>query len=289
MLPASRAACVPVFIATPTSDCASAGASLVPSPHIATSRPPACSLRISSNLSSGVASARKSSTPLSAAMLAAVSGLSPVIMTVRMPIRRSSPKRSRMPALTISLRWTTPSSLPSSATASGVPPWRAMPSAICRSSAAPSRSPSILSTASTAPLINDRSPILRPDTRVCEVKGIASAPAGMASPSPASTTIERPSGVSSARLASRAEAASVAASIPVSGRKALAWRSPMVIVPVLSSSSTSISPAASTARPDLASTLKRTIRSIPAIPIADNKAKSPCSCFVPQTQDIDQI
>ena len=39
MLPASRAAIVPVFIATPTSACASAGASLVPSPHIATSLP----------------------------------------------------------------------------------------------------------------------------------------------------------------------------------------------------------------------------------------------------------
>ena len=39
MLPASFAAMVPVFIATPTSACASAGASLVPSPVIATSRP----------------------------------------------------------------------------------------------------------------------------------------------------------------------------------------------------------------------------------------------------------
>ncbi len=36
MLPASLAACVPVFIATPTSAWASAGASLVPSPVIAT-------------------------------------------------------------------------------------------------------------------------------------------------------------------------------------------------------------------------------------------------------------
>jgi hypothetical protein len=49
-------------------------------------------------LSSGVASARKSSTPASAAMAAAVSGLSPVIITVRMPMARSSAKRSRMPA-----------------------------------------------------------------------------------------------------------------------------------------------------------------------------------------------
>ena len=41
MLPASFAACVPLFIATATSACASAGASLVPSPVIATSRPSA--------------------------------------------------------------------------------------------------------------------------------------------------------------------------------------------------------------------------------------------------------
>ena len=45
-----------------------------------------------------------------------------------------------------------------------------------------------------------------------------------------------------------------------------------MIVPVLSSSSTSTSPAASTARPDLASTLCRTSRSIPAMPIADSRA-----------------
>ena len=55
MLPASLAAVVPVFIATPTSACASAGASLVPSPVIATSLPSACSRLISAILSSGVA------------------------------------------------------------------------------------------------------------------------------------------------------------------------------------------------------------------------------------------
>ena len=94
MLPASLAAVVPVFMATPTSAWASAGASLVPSPVMATSLPPSCSDRMSSILASGVASARKSSTPASWAMAAAVSGLSPVIMTVRMPIgasRRTSP------------------------------------------------------------------------------------------------------------------------------------------------------------------------------------------------------
>src|SRR5260370_650732 len=54
MLPASRAACVPVFMATPTSACARAGASLVPSPHIATRLPLACSSRMTCNLSSRV-------------------------------------------------------------------------------------------------------------------------------------------------------------------------------------------------------------------------------------------
>ena len=85
MLPASLAAVVPVFMATPTSAWARAGASFVPSPVMATSLPPSCSALMSSILFSGVASARKSSTPASWAMAAAVSGLSPVIITVRMP------------------------------------------------------------------------------------------------------------------------------------------------------------------------------------------------------------
>ena len=52
MFPASRAAWVPVFIATPTSACASAGASLVPSPVIATSRP--CCLLVFDQLELGL-------------------------------------------------------------------------------------------------------------------------------------------------------------------------------------------------------------------------------------------
>ena len=138
MFPASLAAEVPVFIATPTSAWASAGASLVPSPVIATSLPPSCSLLISAILSSGVASARKSSTPDSSAMALAVSGLSPVIMTVRMPIVRISANRSAMPSLTMSLRWMTPSAraaaVDRSATTSGVPPTAEMPSTIPPSS-----------------------------------------------------------------------------------------------------------------------------------------------------------
>ncbi len=109
MFPASLAACVPLFMTTATSACASAGASLVPSPVIATSLPSAWISRISLSLASGVASARKSSTPASAAIDAAVSRLSPVIITVRMPIRRSSAKRSLICDLTMSFSSITPS------------------------------------------------------------------------------------------------------------------------------------------------------------------------------------
>ena len=88
----------------------------------------------------------------------------------------------------------------------------------------------------------------------------------------ASTTIERPSGVSSASDESCATSASSASDTPGIGMNSLARRLPIVIVPVLSSSSTSTSPEASTARPDSASTLRRTSRSMPAIPIADSSA-----------------
>ncbi len=52
--------------------------------------------------------------------------------------------------------------------------------------------------------------------------------------------------------------------------KAVAWRLPRVIVPVLSRSSTSTSPAASTARPEVAITLACIMRLMPATPIADS-------------------
>ena len=63
-----------------------------------------------------------------------------------------------------------------------------------------------------------------------------------------------------------------ARSTPSTGMNSAAWRLPSVIVPVLSSSSTSTSPDASTARPDIASTLRCTSRSMPAMPIAESSA-----------------
>ena len=51
----------------------------------------------------------------------------------------------------------------------------------------------------------------------------------------------------------------------------VAMRLPSVIVPVLSSSIVSTSPAASTARPLIAITLCRIRRSMPAMPIAESR------------------
>ena len=104
ILAASFAACVPEFIASPTSACASAGASFVPSPVIATNFPSACSFLIASILSSGRHSAINPSTPASFAIVAAVSGLSPVHIIVLIPISRSLSKRSTKPGFTVSFR-----------------------------------------------------------------------------------------------------------------------------------------------------------------------------------------
>ena len=117
-----------------------------------------------------------------------------------------------------------------------------------------------------------------PLIRVWAEKGMNDALSGamsrprMAYFSLASTTMERPSGVSSESEASWAASASSRSLTPGSARKTVAWRLPSVMVPVLSRSRVSTSPAASTARPDMASTLKRTRRSMPAMPMAESKA-----------------
>ncbi len=79
----------------------------------------------------------------------------------------------------------------------------------------------------------------------------------------------RPSGVSSASDDSCAASASCSAEIPGAGVKEAAWRLPRVMVPVLSRRSTSTSPAASTARPEVAMTFAWIMRSMPAMPMAE--------------------
>ena len=130
--------------------------------------------------------------------------------------------------------------------------------------------------ASTEPLRIIRRSILIPLMRVWAVKGTKVACSDCRSRSRrlkrcfASITMLRPSGVSSARDESWAASARVFSSTPSAGKNAEAWRLPRVIVPVLSSSKTSTSPAASTARPLVAMTLAPSIRLIPATPIAES-------------------
>ena len=77
---------VPVPIAMPTSAAARAGASLIPSPAMATTAPCCLSFRMSSILSCGMTSAWTSSIPSSRATASAVARLSPVHMMIFNPI-----------------------------------------------------------------------------------------------------------------------------------------------------------------------------------------------------------
>ncbi len=82
--------------------------------------------------------------------------------------------------------------------------------------------------------------------------------------------MDRPSGVSSRMDATSAAVKAAVSSTPGAAVMEAARRLPYVIVPVLSSRMTSTSPDASTARPLMASTLKRATRSMPAMPIAES-------------------
>ena len=148
--------------------------------------------------------------PASAEMAAAVSGLSPVIITVLMPMRRSSPKRSRIPPLTISFSWTQPSTRDWSATTSGVAPALAMVFTAVRTSVGtdPPSAFTCASMASAAPLRTWRPFMFTPLMRVCAVKATNVAPSFATSRSRmpyfslARTTMLLSSGVSSASDAS---------------------------------------------------------------------------------------
>ena len=178
----------------------------------------------------------KSSTPASLAMVAAVRGLSPVIMTVRMPMRRNSSKRSTSPSLTVSLSSMSPRTRPSRRIASGVAPRSEIEVGLRRGSraaCAPSRPAPM---ASTAPLRIDR-PVGRADAARARLGREGDAPRRSWPPvarSPrrrrrhralrarprrrrASSTIERPSGVSSRIDATSAAVTASVSSTPGAG------------------------------------------------------------------------
>ncbi len=226
MFPASLAAWVPVFMATPTSAWARAGASLVPSPVMATRNPPACSLLMRAILSSGVASARKSSTPgllgdggggqrvvagdhhradAHPPQLFEAGGDALLDHVLEVDDARGPRRRRPPPAGSRRRR------------RSG-PRWGRARVGRCRPGPATHRF-----TESVAPLRIERPPKSTPLMRVWAVKGTSVAPNRSRSRrlnrSLASTTIERPSGVSSARLESWAASARACSVTPGQGEE----------------------------------------------------------------------
>ena len=111
--------------------------------------------------------------------------------------------------------------------------------------------------------------------RVVALNATGVAPAGVSSIracfSRPNSRIERPSGVSSASEAINAARMARSSATPGAAMTSVAMRLPKVMVPVLSSSRVSQSPAASTARPEVASTLTFKRRSMPAMPTADSR------------------
>ncbi len=112
----SIATSVPVPIAIPTSACASAGASLMPSPAIATTLPAACSSATIRFLSSGETSACTSSMPIRRATACAVIELSPVSMTILSPALCSASIACGVDSFIGSATPSSPAELPSTAT-----------------------------------------------------------------------------------------------------------------------------------------------------------------------------
>ena len=118
----SIAISVPAPMAMPTSERARAGASFIPSPTMATFAPSSCILRTSFSLSSGSTSATTESTPTLSPMALAVRALSPVSITVLMPIAFSSLIAAWLESFTVSERAMIPMIRPSLTKKSGVLP-----------------------------------------------------------------------------------------------------------------------------------------------------------------------
>ena len=233
---------------------------------------------------SGVASARKSSTPASAAMAAAVSGLSPVIMTVRMPIGAEA----REALLDAALDHVLQMDDAEHPRAVGHDQRRAarardrgstMPSTLGGTSPPSARDVTPRS-ASAAPLrIRAAVEVARRSCASAREKGTNCAPSVAPARGRAGRTAPWPGRRSSGPRASRRPGTPAArrrrarsAATPGAGTNSVAMRLPSVMVPVLSSSSMSTSPAASTARPLIAMTLCWMQRGpCPAMPMADSR------------------
>ena len=164
-----------------------------------------------------------------------------------------------------------------SATTSGVPPEPLISSIVARTSSGIATAPR--GDRAAGALAHGPRPSARstPDMRVCAVNSTNVAPSVADVGGRALGQGELDDRASFRRLVGEARepgrvAHLVLRSRPSAGTKRDARRLPYVIVPVLSSSRVLTSPAASTARPDIARTLTRTSRSMPAMPIALSSA-----------------
>ena len=113
---------VPLPMAIPTSALASAGASLIPSPTIATTLPSRCRDRMASSFCSGRSPATKRSIPTSLAIAAAVRWLSPVSIITWTPIAFSESTAAFAEGFNASETATMPPTLPSATTTIAVFP-----------------------------------------------------------------------------------------------------------------------------------------------------------------------
>ena len=213
-------------------------------------------------------------------MAAAVMGLSPVIMTERMPTFLKLDNFSFMPSFSTSFSRTAPSTLEPSTTRRGVPPCLAISSTavLMLAGMLPDFDFTYSSIASLAPFLISLPSMSIPLMRVSALKAIKVEPSEgrMSFPLMPKTCLARstmllPSGVSSAREDSMADTASSSLVTPSAGMNSVAILLPRVMVPVLSSRTTSTFPDASTALPLRATTLWARSLSMPAMPMAGKR------------------
>ncbi|MNP01436.1 hypothetical protein D3C76_932500 [compost metagenome] len=122
MLPVSLATSEPEPMAMPMSAVAKAGASLTPSPTMATTCPSLCSCLITAALSSGKTSAITRSMPTCRAIASAVRWLSPLSSTTLMPLASNAATASAASGLMVSATAITPSKRSPSPTSIAVLP-----------------------------------------------------------------------------------------------------------------------------------------------------------------------
>ena len=238
----SMATSVPAPMARPTSAVTSAGASLMPSPTMATLLPSACNPCTTRALSWGSTWAMTRLTPTCRAMASAVRWLSPVSSTTSQPISRRAAMAAALSALTTSATAMTPSSDVPAAINSGVLP-----------SSASLAAPDFISSLTATPDVSINAS-LPASSNVPSARAATPPPATAAKSdtgrraSPrfsASATIAPASGCSEGFSSDAAADSSVSSSMPPAHSTSVTRGLPSVTVPVLSSTTASTRPISS--------------------------------------------